>query len=748
MKNFKLSSLLLLFGLFFQHQSEAQTLNTTIYFESGQHSLTEDSKAVLAQFLAEIKNLKDYDLDLKAYTDDLGTMDYNDKLAARRADEVKKYLDEYGIKPAFSEIEKVGELTLNEGVNVQEQRRKNRRVDIEVTVFKPHNLEDMYGYFLNRKVGKEVIDVTQDNVIFGSKGTEVYIPKNSLQLVGGGEVDFNKVQITLQEAYDNTAMILHNLTTTSNGELIETAGMIYLDAKTLDGRTVEVKPDAELMVAMPSPAVLPNDMQLFTADRTAQNASENINWIAQGQGFLSTNFNKNVPSFNFEEVNFNLLPTVGFPNINKWPEKIAKPKEPVKPWLQPERETVAPSLEEIKAKNPPYENESNRKYAERMESTYQAAKKQCEANIQYNATAQKRDEKQMQEYALAQEKYEKEMVGYRRYETEVENIKQELLEKKEDLQKWFKSIVWAENGFETEMILMLRSYQQFLKLKAFLEFECKRLDMEEELAVVKNAELKQANLIMLLGTKFLNCARLNKEFDKSHGILSTATIVDEMISDTSYLNFGLFDSEAGDKNVEFIYKKIIGLYREATIQNEVVENYNEILKLSDFTANARKLDSLCLAFTKIQEKVLKEKIERGWMNTAEVQQEFSNMVAVNRLGWINCDRFINRRGESIELTVRDEILAAHDNKSPLTMPTHYYAIFKSVRGIINFNPSDTKQGVLIVGGVPKDEKVKIVGVRVVGEQVEVGIYEGTAKDIQNLQLSFSPKNIQQLRHLL
>ena len=744
MKKIRLLTLcIFLFGCFTIVQ--AQTISTTLYFESGQHQLTKASTLELESFLVKISKLKDFDLDLKAYTDDIGTAEYNQKLAERRATSVKEFLDGHGIQPSFTEIEKLGEIALVEDADQVTQRQNNRRVDIAVTAFQPHSLDDMYGYLLNRRTGQEKIDIRQDNVIFGPKGTELYLPRNCFQLVDGSPVDFNEVQITLQEAYDNRDFILHNLTTMSDGELIETAGMVYIDAQTLDGRKLELVPGIELMVAMPSADVLPEDMQLFTADRTATNSAMPINWDAQGQNFLSTDFNNKVPKFNFEEFELKMLPLITSPNISAWPTRVEKPLLPELPVRQAIRETNPPTLEEVTAANVPYEKESDKKYLARMESTFENAKKQSEANILFNANAEKYYQKQLLEYTEATKNYELAQAKYLDYESKVRAIQQELFDKKEDLKLWFHNMHWAEAGFEQEMKTMVFSFKKFLKLKTFLEFECKRLEMTEDLAFVKEAELKQSKLIISLGIKFLNCARHNKQFDHSHNISATERFVDELLASPNYMELPLFEENSAIANVERIHRKIIAMYGAAQVQNMVTENYNEILTLSNFKENAQKLDSLCYLFTQIQEKVLAEKLARGWMSPETARSNFSNMVMVNSLGWINCDRFLRAKKDErkISLTVKDELIASDTPEE-----VQYYVIFSTVRGVMNMSASSDFPDLFSTRNIPENEPVKIVGIRVVEDHVEVGIYEGLAKDVQDLKLRFVPKTLNELRYLL
>jgi len=73
------------------------------------------------------------------------------------------------------------------------------------------------------------IDPTQDQIITGKEGTIIRIPANSL-VNEKGKVVTSPVTIRLTECYNLTDMILNKLSTSSNGQLLETAGMINVEA--------------------------------------------------------------------------------------------------------------------------------------------------------------------------------------------------------------------------------------------------------------------------------------------------------------------------------------------------------------------------------------------------------------------------------------------------------------------------------------------------------------------------------------
>jgi len=73
------------------------------------------------------------------------------------------------------------------------------------------------------------INNNADTILTGSAGTSIYIPANSLAFENGQLVD-GKVQLKLKEIYSPSEMILNQLPTISDGNLLESSGMIRLEA--------------------------------------------------------------------------------------------------------------------------------------------------------------------------------------------------------------------------------------------------------------------------------------------------------------------------------------------------------------------------------------------------------------------------------------------------------------------------------------------------------------------------------------
>jgi hypothetical protein len=69
-----------------------------------------------------------------------------------------------------------------------------------------------------------LISNLKDNVIIGEQGTIIRIPKNTIEALS----EYDSVKVILKEYYQISDMIKAGLSTTSNGKLLETKGMLNL----------------------------------------------------------------------------------------------------------------------------------------------------------------------------------------------------------------------------------------------------------------------------------------------------------------------------------------------------------------------------------------------------------------------------------------------------------------------------------------------------------------------------------------
>ena len=105
-----------------------------------------------------------------------------------------------------------------------------------IKVFK--STDEICSTFLP-EIEKFLINPFKDTMLTCAKGTKVYFPANVLELPQKIYGD-TSVLIEIQEFYNNTDFISRNLSSVSNNDLLESAGMFYVDAS-LDGCDLALK---------------------------------------------------------------------------------------------------------------------------------------------------------------------------------------------------------------------------------------------------------------------------------------------------------------------------------------------------------------------------------------------------------------------------------------------------------------------------------------------------------------------------
>ncbi len=117
------------------------------------------------------------------------------------------------------------------------------------------------------------IDSKQDNVVEGENGTVLVFPRGCF-LNSSGEIVDEKVNIELSEALSLEDMLISNLTTTSDGKLLETDGMIYFNA-TANGEQLLINKDNPVHIEIPTS----EKKQGMMAYKGIRDEKGNMNWI-------------------------------------------------------------------------------------------------------------------------------------------------------------------------------------------------------------------------------------------------------------------------------------------------------------------------------------------------------------------------------------------------------------------------------------------------------------------------------------
>ena len=111
---------------------KSDSIHTDIYFEVGRKGLTDDAKAILATQADLAKNDPDLGILVQGYTDQQGSVSYNNKLGLMRAEKVKEYLAGQGVSDQVIKVVSLGKdgaLCLDSS---DVCRNMNRRVHLEI----------------------------------------------------------------------------------------------------------------------------------------------------------------------------------------------------------------------------------------------------------------------------------------------------------------------------------------------------------------------------------------------------------------------------------------------------------------------------------------------------------------------------------------------------------------------------------------------------------------------------------------
>lgn len=173
----------------------------------------------------------------------------------------------------------------------------------------------------------------------------------------------------------------------------------------------------------------------------------------------------------------------------------------------------------------------------------------------------------------------------------------------------------------------------------------------------------------------------------------------------------------------------VRLYQEAL--NSDLQNYQEALKEATYAAVNREQD---------QQK-MQELYEKGVSSDGQLSQQTLDryFFAVNRLGWINCDKFMNTpESQLTQIAIQDS--DASEERLMLVFP-HLPSIL-AVK-------SKTAQGEYLSDNIPKGMPAKLIGIK-----VDQGRSMLAVKDIkvgeskQSYNLVYQPKSLKEIQKVL
>lgn len=248
------------------------TVKSAILFDYDKFFINQSSQKILDSVYAKIKYKKIKSIIISGHTDSDGSDAYNVTLSENRAKTASDFFTSKGISKSLIKLEYFGEgkpIATNDDAA---GKQKNRRSEISIE----YGEAVIADVFTDIKKESQFFNMLAENdiEIEGKEGTKIFIPANSLVNQTGALIK-GEVSIELKEFYSVSDMISNNLNTTSGTDLLETAGMIFIDAAK-GTEKLKLAEDAKMEITFKNKTESDN-MNVFLGEKI----NSKINWVQQ-----------------------------------------------------------------------------------------------------------------------------------------------------------------------------------------------------------------------------------------------------------------------------------------------------------------------------------------------------------------------------------------------------------------------------------------------------------------------------------
>ena len=275
----KLTVIMALAIIWSLHLFGQQTINENIFFDSDKYTLTTEAESVLAKCVEQVKDKEIKQITISGHADGSGREDYNTSLSQNRANAVWDYFVSKGVDQKKIQLEFHGQLEPAQTNDNEQGRKLNRRVNVEIVwmTSPSHEVAKETDLHFEKQAQVFTLIPNKDTTIKCAEGTVITIKANSFVDEATGKPVTDSIRFSVAEYYKISDMLLANLSTTSNGELLETGGMLNLKA-TANGRSLKLKKEEVVQIKFATEQKKADDFQLFTGSVTEQN---HIDWKLQ-----------------------------------------------------------------------------------------------------------------------------------------------------------------------------------------------------------------------------------------------------------------------------------------------------------------------------------------------------------------------------------------------------------------------------------------------------------------------------------
>ena len=289
-------------------QAKTTTEKTTVLFSTAKHELTKKASKNLDEFLKQNQTNLDYEVTIEGHTDSRGNLAYNKKLSFNRAEKVKQFLIDKGIDEKRISFNYKGELDPKKPNVSDKNMEANRRVEVTITTYRFDNIKELEEALNPDKKNSYIIKPNEETVIKGKKGVKILVQANTFVDLDGNPIKENvKFELTESLAYKD--FISSELLTKSSDALLESGGMIKVEAATVSGKPVKIKQGKDMLIAIPNDNRQDN-MEVFTS-------SVGDNWETTNKPITKQVSLKTISSFPVMRSNNIAMPKFVYSNKDK-----------------------------------------------------------------------------------------------------------------------------------------------------------------------------------------------------------------------------------------------------------------------------------------------------------------------------------------------------------------------------------------------------------------------------------------------
>lgn len=225
-----MKSLIFLLCVLSPYLSNAQTLNESVYFESAQHLLSNDTKENLGQFITNLAEHKaSYTIQLIGHTDTDGDLSYNQNLSEQRCKSVKDYLLQKGFRAQQISFEGKGFSDPVAANSYEKGKAQNRRVEMIWAT-------DAHKPSFHAQVPKVQVQFKAEEglqFVYERSGTQITIPPNIL-VDKNGKAITGEVDLSYREFRDVADFIATDISMMHGGGQFHSGGMFEVSAAQKD----------------------------------------------------------------------------------------------------------------------------------------------------------------------------------------------------------------------------------------------------------------------------------------------------------------------------------------------------------------------------------------------------------------------------------------------------------------------------------------------------------------------------------